>query len=118
MLQVFALIFLLFGCCACSWIHECPRLEDIHPCSCSNIHTRNPNVPDVVVVCQNIRTEQILKTTFHGMKKHSIDLLVFDNCKIPSFPNDLFKDINIRTVELLDSTVQLNSKFLKCINNC
>ncbi|XP_023238157.1 uncharacterized protein LOC111636989 isoform X2 [Centruroides sculpturatus] len=118
MLYLDFLILLVFGCFASCWIHKCPRMEDIHPCFCSSHHTRNPHVPDTIVVCQNINNEKILMTSLREMKNYSIDVLIFDHCVIPSFPNDILKDIRIGTIELIRSTVQLNNKFVECINHC
>lgn len=111
--MLIASILILVFRCTNEWIHKCPRLEDIHPCSCNSIHIRNPEVPDVIVLCRNIN-EQVLTSTLRGMRNYSIDIIIFDNCKIPSFPNTLFKDIRIGSAELLYSTVQINN-FLQCV---
>lgn len=70
-----------------------------------------PNV-EVVVYCRNIQNPQVLRDAIKGFRGHQISYFVIDSCKVPSFPNDLFTNIDVRWLEMSNTTVQFHNNFL------
>lgn len=67
---------------------------------------------EVVAYCRNIRNPQVLKDAIRGFRGHQISYFVIDSCKVPAFPNDLFAGIDVRWLEMSNSTVQFHNNFL------
>lgn len=67
---------------------------------------------EVVAHCKNIQNPQVLREAIKGFRGHQVNYLVIDSCKVPPFPNDLFNGIDIRWLEMTNSTVQFHNNFL------
>lgn len=77
----------------------------------------NPDHIETVVFCKNIRSVQVLTTAIRGFQGHRVNYFVLDGCKLPSFPNNLFKGIHIVWMEILNSTMQFHDNFFHS-NTC
>lgn len=75
-----------------------------------------PNEPEpkveVVAYCRNIQNPQVLRDAIKGFRGHQVNYFVIDSCKMPSFPNDLFVGIDVRWLEMSNSTLQFHNNFL------
>ncbi|KAH9388582.1 hypothetical protein TYRP_007923, partial [Tyrophagus putrescentiae] len=119
--------------------YRCPKLHYIHPCYCEELDKRlemmegsgdappeaasnsTPTVEieepltqdqiETVAYCKNIRNEQVLTEAIRGFQGHRINFFVIDGCKLPHFPNDLFKGIHVVWMEILNSTLQFHDNF-------
>ena len=67
---------------------------------------------EVVAYCRNIQNAQVLRSAIKGFRGHQVNYFVIDSCKVPPFPNDLFHGIDVRWLEMLNSTVQFHNNFL------
>ncbi|KAI7693030.1 hypothetical protein SSS_04256 [Sarcoptes scabiei] len=71
----------------------------------------HPDLIETAVFCKNIRSVQVLTEAIRGFQGHRINYFVIDGCKLPPFPNNLFKGIHVIWMEVLNSTVQFNENF-------
>lgn len=118
---------------------RCPAADKIYPCDCLELQKGlesefydnesialedevpiepHPDIIETVVFCKNIHDKKALVTSVQAFKGHRINYLVIDSCSLPSFPNSLFKEINILWMEILNSTVQFREQFFECASNC
>lgn len=67
---------------------------------------------EVVAFCRNIQNPQVLRDAIKGFRGHQVSYFVIDSCKVPPFPNDLFSGIDVRWLEMSNSTVQFHNNFL------
>jgi len=67
---------------------------------------------EVVAYCRNIQNPQVLRAAIKGFRGHQVNYFVIDSCKVPAFPNDLFHGIDVRWLEMSNSTVQFHNNFL------
>lgn len=67
---------------------------------------------EVVAYCRNIQNPQVLREAVKGFRGHQVNYFVIDSCKVPPFPNDLFVGIDVRWLEMSNSTVQFHNNFL------
>lgn len=74
----------------------------------------DPSEPkaEVVAYCRNIQNPQVLRSAIKGFRGHQVTYFVIDSCKVPAFPNDLFQGIDVRWLEMTNSTVQFHNNFL------
>lgn len=68
---------------------------------------------EVVAFCRNIQNPQVLRDAIKGFRGHQINYFVIDSCKVPAFPNDLFVGIDVRWLEMSNTTVQFHNNFLQ-----
>lgn len=67
---------------------------------------------EVVAYCRNIQNPKVLRDAIKGFRGHQVNYSVIDSCKVPPFPNDLFSGIDVRWLEMSNSTVQFHINFL------
>lgn len=119
---------------------KCPKQHSIHPCDCLELDKRvemlegsgellepptnttptvemieeeplNPDLIETVAFCKNIRNVQVLTEAVRGFQGHRVNYFVLDGCKLPPFPNNLFKGIHVVWMEILNSTLQFHDNF-------
>ncbi|RWS25699.1 hypothetical protein B4U80_08856 [Leptotrombidium deliense] len=78
----------------------------------------HPDTIETLVFCKNIRHLQVLEDALKGFSGHRVDHFILDSCKLPPFPTNLFKKINILWMEIVNSTVVLQHTFLNCAADC
>lgn len=144
----FTQCFLLFNCISLDAINNgvieynfrCPGMDKIKPCDCLEIQKglssddyvnesfnesiddipieSHPDIIETVVFCKHIYDVKSLIQSISSFKGHRINYLVIDSCNLPSFPNNLFKEINVLWMEILNSTIQFREQFFDCASNC
>ena len=67
---------------------------------------------EVVAYCRNIQNPQVLRSAIKGFRGHLVNYFVIDSCKVPPFPNDLFHGVDVRWLEMSNTTVQFHNNFL------
>ncbi|KAH9418416.1 hypothetical protein DERP_011278 [Dermatophagoides pteronyssinus] len=78
----------------------------------------HPDLIETVVLCKNIRNAQVLTEAIRGFQGHRVNYMVLDGCKLPPFPNNLFKGIHIVWMEILNSTMQFHDNFFQNLRHC
>ncbi|KAH7642157.1 hypothetical protein DERF_003197 [Dermatophagoides farinae] len=78
----------------------------------------HPDLIETVVLCKNIRNAQVLTEAIRGFQGHRVNFMVLDGCKLPPFPNNLFKGIHIVWMEILNSTMQFHDNFFQNTRHC
>ncbi|XP_064490160.1 uncharacterized protein LOC135401589 [Ornithodoros turicata] len=96
----------------------CPRREDIHPCTCVEVPGKAADEIETVALCRNIRNQKVLSDSMKGFQHHRIDYFVLDSCKLPPFPNGLMHNVDVKWIEVLNTTVQFHNDFLTCSKGC
>lgn len=78
----------------------------------------HPDMIETVAFCKNIRNVQVLTDAIKGFRGHRINFFVLDGCKLPPFPNNIFKGIGILWMEILNITMQFHEPFFDCAKGC
>uniref|UniRef100_T1JTN7 Uncharacterized protein n=1 Tax=Tetranychus urticae TaxID=32264 RepID=T1JTN7_TETUR len=85
----------------------------------ANINSEpHPDIIETVVFCKHIYSREQLMESMKAFKGHRINYLVIDSCSIPPFPTNIFNQINILWMEVLNSTVQFRETFFECGAAC
>ncbi|XP_053211410.1 uncharacterized protein LOC128395044 [Panonychus citri] len=78
----------------------------------------HPDIIETVVFCKHIYSRKQLMESMKAFKRHRINYLVIDSCSIPPFPTNIFNQINILWMEVLNSTIQFRENFFECGAAC
>ena len=121
---------------------RCPRSSDIYPCDCLELEKGSgnefensdslndtlsddyyseevhPDIIETVVFCKHIYHKTILMNALKSFKGYRINYLVLDSCELPPFPTNIFSQINVQWMEIVNSTIQFRETFFECGGSC
>lgn len=68
---------------------------------------------EILAYCKNIQNPQVLRDAIKGFRGHQVNYFVIDNCRLPPFPNDMFDGMDVKWLEMSNSTVQFHNNYLR-----
>lgn len=78
----------------------------------------HPDIIETVVFCKHISHRSTLINALKSFKGYRISYLVIDSCELPPFPTNIFNQINIQWMEIVNSTIQFKESFFECGGSC